>query len=93
MVFDDEINEIEEGFHVDEIKWNLVNNVVSKPEEFSEISRRNTHFIRPSTLWQGIYITFPLGSSQGKLQPLKKLALPQLGEKYLKIGKEAWIVS
>lgn len=46
MVFDDEINEIGEELHIGEIDTNLVSNVIPKPEEFSEPSRRNTHFIR-----------------------------------------------
>ena len=46
MVVEDEINEIGEELDLGEIEINLVNNV-PKPEEFSEPSRRNTHFIRP----------------------------------------------
>jgi len=42
MVFDDEINEIGEELNIDKIEINLVNNVVPKPEEFGEPSRRNT---------------------------------------------------
>ena len=43
MAFDDDINEIGEELNVDKIQSNLVNNVVPKPEEFGEPSRRNTH--------------------------------------------------
>ena len=46
MVLHDEINEIRE-LNIDKNESNLVNNVVSKLEEFGEISRRNTHFMRP----------------------------------------------
>lgn len=45
MVFDVEINEIGEELNIDEIESNIVNNVVSKPEEFSDPFRRNNHFI------------------------------------------------
>ena len=47
MIVEDEINEIGEEIDLYEIETNLVNNVVHKPEEFGEPSRRNTHFIRP----------------------------------------------
>jgi len=47
MTIEDEINEIGEELNLGEIETNLVNNVVHKPEEFREPSRRNTHFIRP----------------------------------------------
>ena len=43
MVLDDKINEIEEELNIDEIEFNLINNIVSKPEEFSEPYRRNIH--------------------------------------------------
>ena len=36
MAFDDEINEIGEELNVDEIKSNLVKNVVLKPKEFDK---------------------------------------------------------
>ena len=42
MVLDDEINEIGEELNMDEIESNLVDNVIPKPEEFGELSRRNT---------------------------------------------------
>ena len=46
MIFNDEINEIGE-LNIGKIKSNLVNDVIPKPEEFGEPSRRNTHFMRP----------------------------------------------
>ena len=46
MIFHDEINEIGEELNIDEIKSNLVDNIAPKPEEFSEPSRINTHFMR-----------------------------------------------
>jgi len=47
MVFDDEINEIEEELNIDENEMNLVNNVVLKAKEFGEPSEKNTYFMRP----------------------------------------------
>ena len=47
MVLNDEINEIEEELNIDEIKSNLVNNVVPRPEEFGKPSRRNAYFMIP----------------------------------------------
>ena len=44
MVVEDEINEIGEEYDLVEIETNLVNNIVPKPEEFGEPSRRNVHF-------------------------------------------------
>jgi len=44
---ENEINEIEEEIDLYETETNLVTNVIPKPEEFGELSRRNTHFLRP----------------------------------------------
>jgi len=46
MVADNKNNEIGEELNIDEIEFNLVNNVIPKPEEFGEYSKRNTHFMR-----------------------------------------------
>ena len=48
MAIECEINEIGRELDLGEIEINLVNDVVPKPEEFGEPSRRNTHFIRHS---------------------------------------------
>ena len=47
MIAKNEINEIGEEIDLYETETNLVNNVVPKPEEFGEPSRRNIHFLRP----------------------------------------------
>ena len=47
MTNENEINEIGEKIDLYERETNLVKNVVHKPEEFGEPSRRNTHFLRP----------------------------------------------
>ena len=69
------IDEIGEEIDFYETKINLVKNAVPKPEKFGEPSRRNTHFLRPRYVLAGRTSNF---SSQGKLQLMKKLALPQL---------------
>ena len=46
MVANSEINEIVEELDADEIESNLVNNIISKPEKFSESSGRNIHFMK-----------------------------------------------
>ena len=58
MVFDDKMNEIEEGFKTNEIESNLVNNVVPEPKEFGEPSRKNTHFMRPRYIPVGCRTNF-----------------------------------
>jgi len=47
MTVEDEINEIGKEPDLSETETNLVNNVIPKPEEFGEPSRKNTHFIIP----------------------------------------------
>ena len=41
------MNEIRREFNINEFDSNLVNNIISKHEEFDESSKRNVHFIRP----------------------------------------------
>ena len=56
---------------MDKIESNLVNNVIQKPEEFGELSRKNTHFMISRHAPAGCITTFPLGSSQEKPYPRK----------------------
>jgi len=53
MIAKNEINEIGEEIHLYEMETNVVNNVVPKPKEFGEPSRRNTHFLRPTYVLVG----------------------------------------
>ena len=78
MAVEDKINEIGEELDLGEIEKNMVNNVVPKPQEFSEPFGRNNYFIRPSTSQQDIQPIFLSSSSQGRLQPSKKSVLLQL---------------
>ena len=64
MTIKDEISETREELDLCETETNLVNNVAPKPEEFDEPSRRNTHFIRPRHVSQGIQLIFSSGLSQ-----------------------------
>ena len=75
MVYDDEINEIIEEPNIDEIESNVVNNLVPKPKEFGEFSRRNTHCIRLRDVSKGSITNFSFGFVQGKPRPLQKLVL------------------
>ena len=47
MIAKNEINEMGEEINLYEPEANLVNNVIPKPKEFGEQSRRKTHFLRP----------------------------------------------
>jgi len=47
MIAKNETNEMGEEIDLYEPETNLVNNVIPKPEEFSEPSRKNTYFLRP----------------------------------------------
>ena len=61
MTSEDEINEIKEELDLGEVKTNIVNNVIPKPEESGEHSRRNTHFIRPRHVPAGCTTNFSFG--------------------------------
>ena len=80
MVFDNGINEIGEGLNTNKIESNLVNNIhlnnlVKLPEEISTV-------MRPRYVPAGHTTNFSLisGLSQGKLQSLKNLVIPQLAK-------------
>ena len=75
MTAENEINEIGEEIDLYETETNLVNNVVPNPEEFSEPSRRNTHFLRPRYVSAGCINNFSFGFIQEKPRPMKKLTL------------------
>ena len=64
MTIEDEINEIREELDLDEIETNMVNNVIHKPQEFGEPSRRNTHFIRLTYVPTGHTTNFSFGFIQ-----------------------------
>jgi len=74
------INEIGEKIDLYETETNLVKNVVPKPEECGEPSRRNTHFLRPGYVPAGRTNNFFFGFIPGKTTTYEELALPQLAE-------------
>jgi len=61
MTVEDEINKIGEELDLGETETNLINNVVPKPEEFDEPSRRNTHFLKPGYVPAGCTTSFSFG--------------------------------
>ena len=75
MIFNHEMNEIGEALNIGEIKSNLVNNVVSKPEEISESSRRNTHFMRPEYALVGRTTNFFFGFIPRKTMSYEEIIL------------------
>ena len=78
MTTENEINEIGEEINLYETETNLINNVVPKPEELGEPSRRNTHFLRPMYVPVGHLTNFSFGFIPTKIRLLKILTLPQL---------------
>ena len=80
MIFDNEINEIGEELNIDEIKSNLVNNVVPKLEEFDEPSRRNTRFIRPRYIPAGRTTNFSFGFIPRKTTTFEEIGLSQISQ-------------
>ena len=59
MIEENESNEI--GEEIDETETNLVNDVVPKPEEFGEPSKRNAHFLKPRYVPAGRTNNFSFG--------------------------------
>ena len=58
-----EINEIGEELNIEEHDANLVNNVILKPKEFGESSKRNTILWNLEMLQHYEKLTVPLGLS------------------------------
>ena len=78
MTVENEINEIGEEVDLYQIETNLVNNVISKSEEFDEPSRRNTHFLRPKYVPIGRTTNFSFGFVVRKTTTFEKMILLQL---------------
>ena len=70
---ENEINEIGEELNIDEFDSNLVNNVITKPKEFDESSRRNPHFLRPIYLLVGRMTNFSFKFIPRKITSLKEI--------------------
>ena len=72
----EENNEV--GEELNEIESTLVNNVVPKPEEWAESSKRNTQLLRPRYVSAGRITNFSLGFIPRKTTSYEKISLPQL---------------
>jgi len=80
MVFDYEINEIRKELNIDEIEFNLVNNVVRKPKEFGEPSRINTHFMRHMYILTGRTTNFSFGFFPRKTTTFEEIDLTPISQ-------------
>ena len=80
MTVEDEIYEIGEELDLYESETNLVNNVVSKPEEFGEPSRRNTHFLRPRYVLAGRTANFSFGFIPRKTTTFEEIDLTPISQ-------------
>ena len=75
MIDENEINQIGEKIDLYKTQINLVKNVVPKPEEFGESSRRNTHFLRPRYVPAGRTSNFSFGFIPRKITTYKEIGL------------------
>ena len=75
MTVEDEINEIGEELDLGEIKTNPIKNVIPKPKQFDEPSRRNTHFIRPRYIPVGHTTNFSLAFIPRKTTTFEEISL------------------
>ena len=80
MVAKNEINEIGEEIDLHETEINLVNNVISEPEEFGESSRRNTHFLRPRYIPAGRTNNFSFGFVPRKTTTYEEIGLTPISQ-------------
>ena len=71
-MFETEINQIGEELNIDEFESNLVNNVISKPKEFTRSSRRNIHLISPRHIPARHTINFSFGFIPRKTTSFEK---------------------
>ena len=76
-LLEEENNEVGEGLNIDEIESNLVNNIVPKPEEWGESSRRNTQFSRPRYVLIGRISNFSSGFTPRKTTSCEDISLTQ----------------
>jgi len=75
VVVEREINKISEEFNIDEIESHLINNVISKPKEFSESFRRNTYFMKSRYVLAGQTTNFSFRFIPRKITSFKKISL------------------
>ena len=75
-----EFNEIGEEIDLYETETNLVKNVVPKPEESGEPSRRNTHFLRPRYVPAGRTSNFSFGFIPRKTMTHEEIGLTPISQ-------------
>ena len=80
MTVEDEINEIGGEIDLYKIETNLVKNVVPKPEEFGEPSRRNTHFLRLRYFPLGRTSNFSFGFIPTKTTTYEEIDFTQISQ-------------
>ena len=74
-LLEEENNEVGEELSIDEAESNLVDNVVSKPEEWGESSRRNIQFLRPRYISTGRTTNFSFGFITRKTTSYEEIRL------------------
>ena len=72
---EEENNEVRE-----EIETNLVNNVIPKPEEWGESSRRNNQFLRRRYVSAGRTTNFPFGFTPRKTASYEEIGLTPISQ-------------
>ena len=80
MTNENEINEIGEEIDLYETETNIVKNVVPKPKEFGEPSRRNTHFLRPRYVPTGRTNNFSFGFIPRKTTTYEEISLTPISQ-------------
>ena len=80
MTIEKENNKIREELNIDKIESNLVNNVISKPEEFGESSRSNSHVMRLRYVLVGRFTSFFLGFIRRKHTSFEEIILNPISQ-------------
>ena len=80
MVVEYEINEIGEELDLYESEANLANNVIPKPKEFGEPSRRNTYFLRPRYIPVGRTRSFSYGFIPRKTMTYEEIGFTPISQ-------------
>jgi len=73
-LLEEENNEVGEELNIDKTEFNLANNVVPKPQEWSESSRRNTQFLKPRYGQAGRTTNFSFGFIPRKTISYEKIS-------------------
>jgi len=79
-ILDEENNDVVEELNIVEIESNSVNNVVPKPEEWGELSRRNTQLLRPRYVSAGRPSNFSFGFTPRKTASYEEISLTPISQ-------------